>query len=89
MESQDITIYCGRFNGQFYRLYYYQGNFYYPLFLKGKERDRVKNLVRSGGGIWPEKIKEDRAHPDYKTKLQLFDEQMEASDETENSYQQT
>jgi hypothetical protein len=56
------------------RLYYYQGNFYYPLDLVGKQVGLVKKGIREFTAANKELIARDRAHPDYKTLLQIFDE---------------
>lgn len=56
-------------------LYYYQGNFYYPMTLSGADPGRVKKAIRIFTRENKELIEADRAHPNYKTKIQLFDEQ--------------
>ena len=60
------------------RLYYYQGNFYYPLEgvsieLKQRIRFKIAQFKKENAAMFAA----DRAHPDYKSIVQLFDEQME------------
>ena len=56
------------------RLYYYQGNFYMPLMLRGDQVGKVKRAIREFKAANQELIDRDRSHPDYKTLLQIFDE---------------
>lgn len=56
-------------------LYYYQGNFYHPLDLVGDSVGKVKRGIREFMRDNKELVETDRASPDYKTLLQLFDEQ--------------
>ncbi len=59
------------------RLYYYQGNFFYPLErLSNDWKQRVRFKIKQFKAANAAMIKADRSHPDYKTKLQLFDEQV-------------
>jgi hypothetical protein len=62
------------------RLYYYQGNFFLPISLHGGDYGRVKKAIRIFVKDNNELITKDRAHPDYKTRLDLFDEQMKQSE---------
>jgi hypothetical protein len=55
------------------RLYYYQGNFFHPLELGGSQVGLVKGAIRKFERDNAEMIARDRAHPDYKTILELFD----------------
>lgn len=57
-------------------LYYYQGNFYYPLELYGPDGGRVKRAIREFTKANACQIQKDRGRPDYKTKLEIFDEDM-------------
>lgn len=59
-------------------LYYYQGNFYAPLDIHGGDIGRVKKAIRQFKKANAEQIAQDRAHPDYKTLLELFDAQFPA-----------
>jgi len=68
---QDTTIL--KRNG--WRLYYYQGNFYYPLFgLSREDKNLIKLHIKWFKRDFAERVKMDRANPDYKTKVQLFEE---------------
>ncbi len=53
-------------------LYYYAGNFFYPIFLANKDIERLvrlkmKKFRKENAAL----IKADRAHPDYLDKVQL------------------
>lgn len=56
------------------RLYYYQGNFFYPFDLMGNEPGRVKKAIRTfmkeNGAL----VASDRADLGYKTLMELCDE---------------
>ena len=52
-------------------VYYYQGNFFYPLSPKGAEVGQVKRAVREFCKTHDTLIKEDRASPAYRNLLQL------------------
>ena len=56
------------------RLYYYQGNFYHPIDLQGKLLGTVWGAIRRFTREKKAMITADRAHPDYRTLVQLFDE---------------
>lgn len=76
----DITIYQTRLpTGLLYRVYYYQGNIFRPLDLPRKEekeaRQRVKNWIRANRA----RVDKDRSEPDYRTLVELFDEQQAMS----------
>lgn len=62
------------FNSMKGRLYYYQGNFFHPLWLAGCEIGRVKKAIRVFKKEHKTMIDADRAHPEYKTLVELFDE---------------
>jgi len=59
------------------RLYYFFGNFFQPVDLHKKSLNKVKiakfQFMRENAEL----IKKDRAHPEYKTLIELFDEQFE------------
>ncbi len=77
MPEDDITILprVKGLNGQYGRLYYYQGNFFHPLYLHGSEVGRVKRAIREFIKGNSDRVNDDRAHPDYLTLPQLFDQQ--------------
>ena len=52
-------------------LYYYQGNFYYPLDLAGADRGRVKRAIRNFKRNHAAMVENDRADPNYKTIVQI------------------
>lgn len=56
-------------------LYYYQGNFFHPVELQGIVVGIAKGAIRKFIKDNKEMIANDRAHPDYKTLVDLFDEQ--------------
>lgn len=58
-------------------LYYFEGNFYYPLFLPIKQKSRVTFLINKFRKENAGMIESDRAKPTYKTLVQLFEEQVE------------
>ncbi len=62
--------------GQKGRLYYYQGNFFMPLTLRGDQVGPVKRAIRQFDKANPGRIDRDRTHPDYKSLTRLFDEQL-------------
>lgn len=57
-------------------VYYYQGNIYHPYDLLGDRIGKVKRVVTEFINKNKERIEKDRSHPDYKTLVQLYDEQM-------------
>ena len=57
-------------------LYYYQGNFYHPLDINGATVGKVRGLIRKFKKANKELVDRDRSHPDYKTLVEIFDEQM-------------
>jgi len=70
----NILLPNGKFESK--TLYYYNGNFYYSLFgvptnIMGQIRRQIRIFMK----INAELVKQDRAHPDYKTKLELATEQ--------------
>jgi len=62
-------------NGQTAWLYYYNGNFYYPVFLKKQLKKKVDWLINKFINSNKELVIIDRAHTDYKTKYELALEQ--------------
>lgn len=74
----DETIQILRFNngGQMANLYYYAGNFFYPLALANKNLERLMEIkIKQFKKENAELVKADRAHPDYRDKVQLADSQ--------------
>ena len=76
--NKDITILTSvltkkRMRG---RLYYYQGNFYYPLGLIKKDEDRVRRAITNFKIKNRDMIIQDQSHPNYKTILEIHDEQV-------------
>lgn len=57
------------------RLYYYQGNFYYPLDVSREMLQRIRFKIAQFKKENESLFKSDRSHPDYKSVVQLFDEQ--------------
>ena len=57
------------------RLYYYKGNFFHPLTLIGSSVGLVKRGIREFMAKNAALVARDRASPDYKSVVQLFDEQ--------------
>jgi len=57
-------------------LYYYQGNFYYPMDVHGSDVGRIKGAIRKFEKNNAEMVTRDRSSPGYKTKVELFDEQI-------------
>lgn len=78
MSEQDITIMKVKTaTGGNSRLYYYQGNFFHPLDMLSKDwKSRVKFKITQFKKENADLVKKDRAHPDYKSGLGLFDEQV-------------
>lgn len=74
LSTKDITL-LPKLNGQKGRLYYYQGNFYHPISLLAP--GPVKRAICEFLAVKENRVlfNSDRASPDYKTELQLFDEQ--------------
>lgn len=56
-------------------LYYYQGNFFHPVELSGKFVGIVKGEIRKFMRANKEMVERDRKDPNYKTLVQLFEEQ--------------
>jgi hypothetical protein len=74
----DKTFPIARFkNGsQMASLYYYNGNFFYPVFLVSRELEgRVRRLCAMFEKANKDLVASDRAHPDYMTKLQIAEAQ--------------
>lgn len=57
-------------------LYYYQGNFFHPVDITGRAIGEVKGGIRKFMKANAEMVERDRANPEYKTLVELFDEQM-------------
>jgi hypothetical protein len=56
------------------RLYYYQGNFFQPIDLKGASVGEVKRGIREFMRDNKDLVASDRADPAYRTPMQLADE---------------
>lgn len=69
--EQHITNLPG---GRGRRLYYFQGNFFFPLDLEGAEPGVVKRGIREFMRAHGAQVAADRAAPEYRTPLQLFEE---------------
>ncbi len=78
LDNQESYHICrlpgGRRKGD--RLYYYKGNFYYPLELCGGQNGIVKRAIREFTKANREMVERDRAAQGYKTIIELFDDQM-------------
>lgn len=59
--------------GQKGRLYYFQGNFFHPMDLKGDNVGRVKGAIRKFMQANRAMVDRDRAAPGYLTLVQLAD----------------
>lgn len=66
------TVRCKQ--GPVGRLYYYLGNYYYPIGLHKKEEKRVRIAMRKHYLENSELVKKDRNKPDYRTKLELLED---------------
>lgn len=77
MSEDDITILPSvlAITGQKGRLYYYQGNFYYPLALHGSEIGRVRKAIREFTRQNKQLIEADRSSSSYRTIVEIFDDQ--------------
>ena len=62
-------------------LYYHEGNFYRPLMLPREEAGRVSRLIKIFLTKYKDRVKADRASPEYKTLVELFDIQLGVVDE--------
>jgi hypothetical protein len=56
-------------------LYYYQGNFYHPVDVSGRILGQVRGGIRKFMREHKALFEHDRRQPDYKTLVQLFEEQ--------------
>lgn len=56
-------------------VYYYQGNIYHPYELIGERIGKVKRAIEEFKLKNKERIEKDRSHPDYKSLVEIFDEQ--------------
>lgn len=77
MDSEQITLLRGlrtKSSGN-HSLYYYQGNFYQPLSLVKKDKLRADRAVRLFKIDNKLMIEKDKADPDYKTLVEIFDDQ--------------
>ena len=76
LSTEDITIY--RFpktkDKPSFRLYYYQGNFFFPIFQSREIEKRIGFLIKKFIKENQALVSADRAHPDYKSWKELVDE---------------
>jgi hypothetical protein len=78
MSEEQITILKDvKCQGKNNCLYYYRGNFFYPIMVDNGDLGRVRKAIRVFTKENKALVEKDRADPKYKTKLELFDEQME------------
>ena len=56
------------------RLYYYQGNFFFPIAMPKKEEKRVAKAMRIWAYRNKKRILADRSRPEYKSFETLIDE---------------
>ena len=81
--SEDITICNAAINHvQKSRIYYYQGNVYQPIggYKNRKVKEQVERKIKAWMRQNKEMILKDRAHPEYKTLVQLADLHFEEAD---------
>ena len=68
-------------NGMKGRCYYYKGNFFQPMTIHPSYLGKMKKAKRQFMKDNAELIEKDRAHPEYKTLVELCDEQFLTSRE--------
>jgi hypothetical protein len=74
MSDKTFPIWRFRNGSQMCSLYYYNGNFFHPVFLASREIElRVRRLIQLFTSTNKALVKADRSHPEYKTKVELFD----------------
>ena len=80
MSTNEISLiaFVRSITGQAGRLYYYQGNFYYPFNPHGSYAGKIKRAIREFRKTHADLIKADRADPSYRTLLELFDMEVPA-----------
>ena len=72
MSDETMPILHFKNGSQWSWLYYYAGNFFYPVFLANKNLERLISLkIKKFKKENSELVKSDRAHPDYLDKVQL------------------
>lgn len=72
MSNQTFPIWRFRNDGQMATLYYYNGNFFYPIFLANKGLEgRICRLCRLFEKKNKNMVKADREHPEYLNKVEL------------------
>lgn len=80
LSTEDITIRKfppvkeGRVVKSAWRLYYYQGNFFFPVFLSKERETQVAFLIKKFINEHRELVERDRASPDYKSWMELVNE---------------
>lgn len=62
-----------KLTGQKGRLYYFQGNFFHPLTLRHGSIGLVKRGIREFMRDHKAMVASDRAHPNYRTPMELCD----------------
>jgi hypothetical protein len=76
MSNQTFPILRFKNGSQTCWLYYYSGNFFYPLEIASRDlKLRIRRLIQIFMKANKALIRADRAHPDYLTKLQLAEAQ--------------
>lgn len=78
MSDRTIPIWRFRNGGQLASLYYYNGNFFYPLFLAGVTLGTQLQFHIAKWRRYPANeatLQADRAHPEYRNKVQLAEAQ--------------
>ena len=76
MLIEDITILsvvpC--IKGTTGRLYYYKGNFFYPIMVTKKTRAKIITTIRNFSRKNSNRIQQDRQQPDYVSKVKLIEQ---------------
>ena len=66
-------IFIRKFENPFGSLYYYQGNFYYPMDMPHSQLVEVKQLIRKFIKENKKLVENDRKDPNYRNLVQIFD----------------
>jgi hypothetical protein len=77
VNEDEITI-CSNVRasrGQRGRVYYYQGNIFQPMGLHGEEISSIRKAIKMFYKEYSKRIVMDRKHPNYKTLVELAEEQ--------------
>jgi hypothetical protein len=76
MSDETMPILRFQNGSQWASLYYYQGNFFYPVFLATKNLERLVNLrIKRFIAANNDLVLADQSHPDYRNKFQLAEAQ--------------